>query len=73
MPIYVYFNGQTFSSVFEQFSFTSKCFGVKMQKSYFFRKFGFNSSFFYIKLAFRWLLTGLSDLKNTKQLNFCLW
>ena len=28
--------------------------------------------FFFIKLAFRWLPTGLSDLKNTKQLKFCL-
>ena len=32
----MYFNGQTFSGVFEQFSFTSKFFGLKMQKSYFF-------------------------------------
>ena len=38
MPIYVYINGQTFSSVFEQFSFTPKFFRLKMQKSYFFRK-----------------------------------
>ena len=38
MPIYVYFNGQTFSSIFEQFSFTSKFFGLKMQKSTFFNK-----------------------------------
>ena len=48
MPIYVYFNGQTFSSVFEQFSFTSKFFGLKMQKSYFLRKNGFESSFYKI-------------------------
>ena len=48
MPIYVYFNGQTFGSVFEQFSFTSKFFGLKMQKSYFFRKNGFESSFYKI-------------------------
>ena len=27
LPIYVHFNGQTFSSDFEQFSFTSKFFG----------------------------------------------
>ena len=27
---------------------------------------------FYIKLKFRWLQTGLSDWKNTKQLKFCL-
>ena len=26
-----------------------------------------------IKLTFRWLQTGLSDLKNTKQLKCCLW
>ena len=71
MPIYVYFNGHTFSSVFEQFSFTSKCFGLKMQKSYFLGKNGFESSFY--KMTFRWLQTGLSDLKNTKQLKFCSW
>ena len=45
---YVYFNGQTFSSVFEQFSFTSKFFGLKMQKSYFLGKNGFESSFYKI-------------------------
>ena len=27
----------------------------------------------FIKLTFRWLQTGLSDLKNTKQLKFCVW
>ena len=27
----------------------------------------------FIKLTFRWLQTGLSDLKNTKQLKLCLW
>ena len=27
----------------------------------------------FIKLKFRMLQTGLSDLKNTKQLKFCLW
>ena len=31
-------NWQTFSSVFEQFSFTSKFFGLKMQKSTFFKE-----------------------------------
>ena len=67
------FNGQTFSSVFEQFSFTSKLFGLKMQKSTFYKvKTGFERSFF-IKLTFRWLQTGLSDWKNTKQFKFCLW
>ena len=49
MPIYVHFNGQTFSSAFEQFSFTSKFFGLKMQKSTFFlRKNVFESSFYKI-------------------------
>ena len=47
MPIYVHFNGQTFSSVFEQYSFTSKFFGLKMQKSTFLKKNGFASIFFY--------------------------
>ena len=61
--IYVYFNGQTFSSVFEQFSFTSKFFGLKCK----------NLRIVFIKLTFRWLQTGLSDLKNIKQLEFGLW
>ena len=48
MPICVYLNGQSFSSVFEQFSFTSKNFGLKMQKMYFLGKNGFESSFYEI-------------------------
>ena len=44
-----------------------------MQQSIFSRKNGFKSSIFYIKLTFKWLQTGLSDLKNTKQLKFCSW
>ena len=47
MPIYVYCNGQTFSSVFEQFSFTSKFFGLKMQKSYFLGKMVLRVVFFF--------------------------
>ena len=58
------FNGQTFSSVFEQFSFTSKFFLVKNAKMVL-------RVVFFIKLKFRWLQTGLSDRKNTKQLKFC--
>ena len=46
MPLYVYFNGETFSSVFEQFSFTSKFFWLKMQKSSFLGQNGFESSFY---------------------------
>ena len=34
--LYVPFNGQTCSSVFEQFTFTAKFFGLQMQKSTFF-------------------------------------
>ena len=64
----MHFNGQTLSDVFEQFSFTSNFFELKMQKSTFCKKNSFKSSFFFIKLTFRWLQTGLSDLKNTKQL-----
>ena len=61
----MHFNGQTFSSVFERFSFTSNFFWVKNVKIDFLKKNGFESSF--IKLTFGWLQTGLSDLKNTKQ------
>ena len=68
----MHFNGQTFSSVFEQFSFTSKFFGLKMQKIDFFKeKMVLRVDF--IKLTFMWLQTSLSDLKNTKQFEFCLW
>ena len=72
LPICVHFNGQTFSSVFEQFSFTSKFFGIKMQKSTFFKE-KMDLRVVFIKLTFKWLQTGLSDLKNTKQLKFLLW
>ena len=66
------FNGRTFSSVFEQFSSTSKFFGLKMQKSTFFKD-KMVLRVVFIKLTFRWLQTGLSYSKNTKQLKFCLW
>ena len=62
----MHFNVQTFSNVFEQFSFTSKLFGVKMQKSTFIKK-KMVFRVIFIKLTFRWLQTGLSDLK------VCLW
>ena len=38
LPIYVHFNGQTFSGFFEQFSFTSKCLRLKCKKSTFLKK-----------------------------------
>ena len=40
LPIYVHFNWQTVSSVFEQFFFTSKVFGLNCKID------GFESSFF---------------------------
>ena len=48
LPIYVYFNGQTLSSVFEQFSFFSKVFWAKNAKIDFSRKNGFESCFYKI-------------------------
>ena len=70
--MYVHFHGQTFRSVFEQFSFASKFFGLTMQKSTFFKE-KMVLRVVFIRLTFRWLQTGLSDLKNTKLLKFCLW
>ena len=46
------FNGQTFSSVFEQFSITSKFFGLKMQKSIFLKEKMVLRVVFFIKLKF---------------------
>ena len=68
----MHFNGQTLGSVFEQFFFFSKLFGLKMQKSTFFKE-KMILGVVFIKLTFMWLQTGLSHLKNTKQLKFCLW
>ena len=48
LPIKMHFNGQTFNSVFEQFSFTSKFFWLKMQKSAFFKKNGCESKLYKI-------------------------
>ena len=61
--MFVHLNWQTFSSVFEQFSFTSKFLGLKMQKTIFKEKMVLRVSF--IKLTLRWLQTGLSALKKT--------
>ena len=67
----MHFNGQTFSGVIEQFSFTSKFLGLKMQKSTFLRKMILRVVF--IKLTFRWIQIDLSDLEKNKKLTFCLW
>ena len=52
----MYFNVQTFSSVFEQFSSTSKFFGLKCKNRLFLRKDGFESSFYKIdvKMVTNW-------------------
>ena len=68
----MHFNEQTFSGVFEQFSFTSKFLGIKMQKSTLVKE-KMGSRVVFIRLRFRWFETCLSNLKNTKQLKFCLW
>ena len=74
MPIYVHFNRQTFSGVLDQFFFTSKFLGLRMlNRRFFLKKIGFEGIFCVIKLTFMLLQTGQSDLKNTKQLKFCLW
>ena len=72
MPIYVSFNGQTLSSVFEQFSFTSKFFWVKNAKNRLFFKEKMVLRVVYIKLKFRWLQTGLSDWKKHKTIEILL-
>ena len=51
----MHFDGQTFSGVFEQFSFTSKFLGLKMQNR-FFKKNGFESNFYKtdVKVVTNW-------------------
>ena len=61
----MHFNGQTFSGAFEQFSLTSVFWGLKCIKSVcFFFKEKMILKVVFIKLTFRWLQTGLSDLKK---------
>ena len=67
----MHFNGQTFSSVLEQFSLTSKFFGLKMQKSTLFKK-KMVLRVVFIRLTFRWLQTGLSDLKKHQTIEILL-
>ena len=42
-------------------------------QSFFWSKIQKSTFLGFLKFAFMWLQTGLSDLKNTKQLQFCLW
>ena len=66
--------GKRLAVVLNSFLLLQSFFGLKMQKIDFLKeKNGFESIFFFIKLTFRWLQTGLSILKSTKQLKFCLW
>ena len=67
--MYVHFNGQTFSSMIELVSFTSKLLGLKNAKNYFFKE-KLPLRVVFITLTSRWLQTGLSDLKITKHLKF---
>ena len=61
----------TFCSDLNSFLSLQNFFGLKMQKSTnFYEKMVLRVVF--IKLTLRWLQTGLNDLKNTKQLKFCL-
>ena len=64
--------GRRLAVFLNRFSFTSKFFGLKMQKSFFGKK-KIVLRVVFIKLTFRWLQSGLSDLINTKQLKFCSW
>ena len=66
--------GKRLAVFFQQFSFISKFFCDKNAKIVFFEE-KIVLGVVFIKLTFRWLhvQTGLSDLKNTKQLKYCLW
>ena len=69
--MYVHFNSKRLAVFLNSFLLLQSFLGEKNAKIDFLKKNGFESSF--IKLTFKWLQTGLSDLKNTKQLKFCLW
>ena len=60
-----------FSSIFEQFSFTSKYFGLEMHKSIFLKK-KMVLRVVFINLTFMWLQAGLSDLKKHQTIEILL-
>ena len=63
----MHFKGKTFSGVFEQFSLNSKFLGLKMQESTFFkRKNGFESSFFFKKIDVYVVTNWSVPLENTR-------
>ena len=63
--------GKRLAVFLNSFLLLQSFFGLTMQKSTFSTKKKVLRVVF-IKLTSRWLQTGLSDLKNTKQLKFCL-
>ena len=67
----MHFNGQMFSSVFEQFPYNSKFFGVRTAKIDFLKR-KMVLRVVSIKLTFKWLQTGLSDLKKHQTIEILL-
>ena len=65
--------GKRLALFLNNFHLLQSFFGLKMQKSTFCKKKMVLRVVFFIKLTFRWLQTGLSDRKNTKQLKLYLW
>ena len=66
----MHLNGQKFSGVLEQLSVIPKFLGYKCKIDHFEEKTGL--SVVYMKLKCWRLQTGLTDLKNIKQLKFCI-
>ena len=64
--------GKRLTVFLNSFPLLQSFFGLKMQKSTVFKE-KMVLRVVFIKLKFRWLQTGPSDWKNTKQLKFCLW
>ena len=64
--------GKRLAVFFNSFLFFSKLFWVENAKIDFLKE-KMVLRVVVIKLTFRWLQTGLPDLKNTKQLKFSLW
>ena len=65
----MHFDGQTFSVILEQLSFTKRFWENNAKMDFYKKKM---VCVFFMKLKIRWLQIGLHDLKNTKQLKFCL-
>ena len=63
--------GKRLAVFLNSFLLLQSFFGLKMQKWILKEKMVLRVVFILFKLTFRWLQTGLSDLKNTIQLKFC--